>query len=134
MVSKVGCLWQNSFVNRVIYDVMSFRIGFLVKSMCGGKFDCMFCLEVIIDRVIRFIYLLFNMGCWRFGKVRVIIHLHFQGFLQGVDDGCLLIVKVSLVWGVQRVGRKECWWQEVQLCALILAYGSIFVIQALYMA
>ena len=58
----------------------------------------------------------------------------FQGFLQRVDNGCVLIFKVSLVWGVQRVRQKECWWQEVQLCALILAYGSIFVIQALYMA
>ena len=44
----------------------------------------------------------------------------------------MLIVKVLLVCGVQRVGQKECWWQEVQLYALILAYGSI-VIKALYM-
>ena len=81
--------------------------------MCGGKFDCMFCLEVLIDGIIRFIYLLFQMGWWRFGKVCAIIHLYFQGFLQGVYNGCVLIVKVSLVWGVQRVGRKECWWKEV---------------------
>ena len=38
-----------------------------------------------------------------------------------------------MVWGVQSFGRKECWWKEVQLCALILAYGSIVVIQSLYM-
>ena len=43
------------------------------------------------------------------------------------------IVKVLLVWDVQRAGQKECWWKEVKLCALILAYGSIFVIQELYM-
>ena len=43
---------------------------------------------------------LFHMGWWRFGKVRVIIHLYFQGFLQGVDNGSVLIVKASLVWGV----------------------------------
>ena len=72
------------------------------------------------------------MGWWRFDKVRFITHLYFQGFIQGVDNGCVLIVKVLLVWGVQRFGRKECWWQEVQLCALILVYRSIFVIQALY--
>ena len=101
--------------------------------MCGGKFDCMLCLEVLIDGVKRFIYSLFQMCWWRFGRVCVIIHLYFQGFLQGVEDGCVLIVKVSLVWGAQRVGRKEFWWQEVQLCVRILTYGSIVVIQALYM-
>ena len=74
--------------------------------MCGGKFDCMFHLEVLIDGVRRFIYSLFHMGWWRFGKVRVIIHLYFQGFIQGAEYGCMIIVKVSLVWGVQRVGRK----------------------------
>ena len=45
----------------------------------------------------------------------------------------MIIVKVLLVWGVQRVGRKECWGQEVQFYDLIPAYGSILVIQALYM-
>ena len=49
-----------------------------------------------------------------------------------MGDGCVLIVNVSLVWGAQRIRQKECWWQEVQLCALILAYGSIVVIQELY--
>ena len=73
------------------------------------------------------------MGWRRFGKVRVIIHIYFQGFLQGVEDGCMLIVKVSLVWGVQRVGQEECWRQEAQLCALILAYVSVVFIQVLYM-
>ena len=108
-------------------------LGFSVKDMCGGKFYCMLYLEVMINGVRRFIYLLFQRVWWRFGKVCVMINLYFQGFLQGVDDGSVLIVKVLLVWGVQRVGRKECWLQEVQLCALILAYGSIFIIQALYM-
>ena len=92
----------------MIYDVIRCCIGLSVKDMCGGKFDCMFCLEVRIHGIRRFIYLLFQMGWWRFGKVCVIINLYFQGFLQGVDDGCVLIVKVSLVWGVQRVGQKAC--------------------------
>ena len=63
----------------------------------------MLCLEVLIDGVRRFIYSFFHMGWRRFGKVRVIIHIYFQGFLQEVDDGCVLIVKILLVWGVQRV-------------------------------
>ena len=100
--------------------------------MCGGKFDCMLCLEVPIDGVRSFIYLLFQMGWWRFGKVCFIINIFFQGFFQEVDDGCVLIVELSLVWGVQRFILKEFWWQEVKLCALILAYGSIVVIKALY--
>ena len=62
-----------------------------MKAVCGGKFYCMICLEVRIDGVGRFIYSLFQMGWWRFGKVRVIIHIHFQGFLEVVDDGCVLI-------------------------------------------
>ena len=93
----------------------------------------MFCLEVLINGVRRFIYLLFQMGWWRFVKVHVIIHFYFQGFLQGVDDGCVIIVKASLVWGVQRVGHKECWWQEVKSFALILHNDSIVFIQSLYM-
>ena len=116
----------------MIYDVMRCRLGFSVGAMCGGKFDCMLYLEVLIYGFRRFIYSLFKMGWWRFDKVRFIKHLYFQGFIQGVDNGCVLIVKVLLVWGVQRFGQKECWWQEVQLCALILVYRSIFVIQALY--
>ena len=112
---------------------MRCRLGFLVNDMHGGKSDCIFYLEVLIYGVRRFIYLLFLMGWWRFGKVSVIIHLYFQGFLQGVEDGCVLIVKVLLVWGVQRVGRKDLWWKEVQLCSLILVYGSIVVIHAFYM-
>ena len=83
-------------------------LGLSVKAMCGGKFDYMFCLEVLINGVRRYIHSLFQMGWWRFGKVRVIIHLYFKGFLQGVGDGCVFIAKVLLVWGVQRVGRKEC--------------------------
>ena len=86
---------------------MRCRFGFLVKAMCGGKFDCMFYLEVLIDGVRRFIYSLLQMGWWSFGKVRVIIHLYFQGYLRGVYDGCVLIVNVSLVWVVQRVGQKK---------------------------
>ena len=78
-------------------------LSFSVKDKCGEKFDCMFCLEVLIYGVRRFIYSLFHMGWWRFGKVRVIMHLYFQGFIQGVDDGYVLIVKVLLIWGVQRV-------------------------------
>ena len=78
----------------MIYDVMRCYVGFSEKAMCGGKFYCMFCLEVLIDEVRRFIYLLFHMDWWRFGKVRVIIHLYFQGFLQGAVDRCVLIVKV----------------------------------------
>ena len=62
-------------------------LGFSVKDMGGGKFDCILCLEVLIDRVRRFIYLLFQIGWWRFGKLHVIIHLYFKGFLQGLDDG-----------------------------------------------
>ena len=42
----------------------------------------------------------FQMGWWMFGKVRVIINLYFQGFIQGEEDRCVLIVKVLLVWGV----------------------------------
>ena len=68
----------------------------------------------------------------RFGKIRVIIHIYFQGFLQGMDDGCMLIVNVLLVLSVQRVRRKECWWYEVQFYALILVYKSIIAIQELY--
>ena len=90
----------------VICDDMRCCLGFLVKAMCGGKFDCMFCLEVLIDEVRRFIYLLFQMVWWRFGKVHVIILLSFQVFLWGVDDGYVLIVKLLLVWGFQRVRRK----------------------------
>ena len=74
--------------------------------MCGVKFDCVFYLAVLINGVRRFIYSFFQMGWRRFGKVCFIIHLYFQGLLEGVDDGCVLIVKVLLVWGVQRVGRK----------------------------
>ena len=85
---------------------MRCHLSFLVKDMCGGKFDCMFCLEILIDGVRRFIYLLFQMGWCRFGNVRVIINLYFKGFLQGADDGYVLIVKALLAWGVQRVGRK----------------------------
>ena len=105
---------------------------FLCKGYVCRKIDCMLCLDVLIDWVRSFIYSFFHMGWWRFRKLCVIINLYFQGSLQGADDGCVLIVKVSLVWGVQRFGRKECWWQEVQFCALILAYGSIVVIQELY--
>ena len=71
----------------MIYDVMRCHIGFLVKAMWGGKFDCMFCLEVMINGVRSFIYSLFQMGWWGFGKVCIIIHIYFQGFIQGVDDG-----------------------------------------------
>ena len=101
--------------------------------MCGGKFDCMFCLEVLINGIIRFIYLLFQMGWRRFGKLCAIIHLYFQEFIQGAENGCVIIVNVSLVWRVKRVGRKECWWKEVHLCALIIAYCSIVVIHTLWM-
>ena len=87
-VIKFGCLWQKRFFDCVVYDFMRCRLGFLVKAMCGGKFDCKFCLVVLIYGVRRFIFLLFQMGWRRFGKVRVIIHIYFQGFLQGVDDGC----------------------------------------------
>ena len=82
------------FVNCVIYDIMRYRLGFSVKAMCGGKFYCMFCSELLIDGVKRFIYLLFHMGWWRSGKVCVIIHFYFQGFIHGVDHGCVLVVKV----------------------------------------
>ena len=99
-----------------------------MKAICGGKFDCMSCLELLISGVRRSIYFLFQMCRWRFGKLRVIIHLYFQDFLQRADGGCVLIVKVSLVWGVPRVGRKEC-----LFFAIILAHGYIFVIQELYM-
>ena len=75
--------------------------------MCGGKFDCVFHLEVLIDGVRRFIYSFFQIGWWRFGKVSVITHLYFQGFLQVVDDECVIIAKVLLVQGVQRVEQKE---------------------------
>ena len=84
-------------------------LGLLMKAMCGGKFDCMLFLKVLIYGVRIFIHSLFHMGWWRFGKVRVIVHLYFQGFIHGVEDRCVIIVKVSLVWGVQRFGRKECW-------------------------
>ena len=49
------------------------------------------------------LYCFLGEGCvwWGFGKVRVIIHLYLQGFLQGVDNGCDIIVKVLLVWGVK---------------------------------
>ena len=97
MVIKVGCLWKRRLVNCVIYDVMRCCLGFLEKAMCGGEFDCMFYLEVLIHGVRRFIYLLFQMGWRRFGKVRVIIHLYFQGFLQKWDNGCMIIVEVLLV-------------------------------------
>ena len=73
---------------------MRCRLGFLVKAMCGGKFDCMFCLEVLINGVRIFIYLLFQMVWWRFGKLDVIINIYFKGFIQGVGYGCVLIVKV----------------------------------------
>ena len=116
----------------MIYDVMSCRLGFSVKAMCGGKFDSVFCLEVLIDGVRRFIYLLFQMVWRRFSKVRFIIHIYFQGFLEGMEDGCMLIVNVLLVLSVQRVRRKECWWYEVQFYALILVYKSIIAIQELY--
>ena len=122
---------EEVFFYCVIYDVMRCCIGFLVKAMCGGKFDCMFCLEVLIDRGIMCIYSLFQMGWWSFGKLCAIIHLYFLEFLQGADDRCVIIVNVSLVWGVKRFGQKECWWQEVQVCALIIAYGTIVVIQSL---
>ena len=74
-----------------------------------------------MNGVRRFVYSVFHMGWWRCVKGRVFIHLYFQGFLQGVEDGCVLIVKVLLGWGVQRVGRKELCWKEGHLCALILA-------------
>ena len=109
MVATVGCLWQKSFFDCVIYDFMRCRLVLSVKAICGGKFDCMLCLEVLIDGVRRFIYSLFQMGWWRFCKVCVIIHLYYQGFLQGVDNGGVLVDTVSLVWGVQRVGRKDLW-------------------------
>ena len=59
-----------------------------MKAMCGGKFDCMFCLEVLINGFSKFIYSLFPMVWWRFVKLRVIIHLYFQGFITGEDFGC----------------------------------------------
>ena len=93
----------------------------------------MFCLEVLIDGVRRFIYSLFHMGWWRFDKVRVIINIYFQGFLQWLEDRYVLISKVSLVWGIQRVVQEDYWWKEVQFCALIIEYGYIFVIQSLCM-
>ena len=108
MVIKVGCLWKRRLVDCVIYDVMRCCIGFLETAMCGGKFDCMLCLEVLIDGVRKFIYLLFQMGWWRFGKVCAIIHLYFQGFLQGLKYGFVIIVEVLLIWDFQRLGWKEC--------------------------
>ena len=59
----------------MIYDVLRCCLDLSVKAMCGGKFDCKLFLELLIDGVINFIYLLFQMGWWRFDKVRVIIHL-----------------------------------------------------------
>ena len=50
------------FFNCVIYDIMRYRLGFSVKAMCGGKFYCMLCLEVLIDGVRRFIYSFFSDG------------------------------------------------------------------------
>ena len=93
----------------------------------------MLCLEILINGVRRFIYSLFQMVWWRFGKVRVIIQLYFQGFFQGVEYGCMLIVRVFLFRGFQRIGQKECWRKKVQFCTLIISCVSIVLIQALYM-
>ena len=59
-------------------------LGFLAKAMRGGKFDSMLCLEVLINGFKRFIYLLFQMSWWKFGRLCVTIHLYFQGFTQGI--------------------------------------------------
>ena len=76
-------MWHKRFVDGVVYDVMRCCLGFSVKAMCGGKFDLMFCLDVLIDGFRRFIYLLFQMGWLRFGKVHVIIHLYLKNFSRG---------------------------------------------------
>ena len=76
--------------------------------MCGGKFDCMLHLEVLINGVRRYIHSLFQMGWWRFGKVSVIIHLYFKGFLQGVGNGCVFIAKVLLLDDHVEIGRASC--------------------------
>ena len=88
MRSKISCSWISGCGHQGWFSVAGSE-GYLWKN-----FYCMFCLEVLVDGVRRFIYPFFHMGRWRFGKVCVLIHIYYQGFIQGVDDGCMLIVNL----------------------------------------